>query len=523
MNESHDSRPEAEMTELLHRHLLNASTPEEAKELERELLQSPKLRAQYLRATRMDAALYEEFSRRQMPAASPVVVLPWRSMLVAAAAVLLVAFIWRGLIAPSPTSPAAQIEVATLVDARDCRWKGEKIFQEDERLTHEVMHLQSGVALIEFDAGARLALTGPASLEIKDRNSARLLHGAASVRCEDGAEGFILLTPTSTVIDLGTEFGVAVSPDGATAVEVLDGVVEVAGALPPSNATTRVLGAGEAIKLNADGSDRMATARSEGWVRDYTTKAERELRAMPPRLLASDAFASGGLKDVTAYTGGLGWNGTWVRTPQNRRPRLTMAPSAPITKRIGEVGDSVVLAGRQEMRRTLAEAIDPTRRQSVYIGFSFHRIEPVRGAPATTRGGVTVILRASSMWGSFIGGGLNGRNRWASVDSSGVEVSEIQATSGGPHYAIVRIDFRPKMGNRVAIWSHPPGTPVPLQETKQWDLITRRWMGAKKVPMDVIAVRSLDPHGFKIGEIHVGNSWAAVTEPSAALMPRAEP
>ena len=333
MNPSPDKEPDPETIELLHRHLLGATEPAEVERIEQEMLRSPRLRAEFLRATRLDAALHEQATRRQVPPARKVIAFPWRRLLAVAATVLFAAIIWRW---PRPVPPAPgplAAEVATLLDARDCQWAGGAVFPVDGRLTEGAVHLKSGVALIEFDGGARMALKGPASLELIGPKGARLLRGNVTVRCEDGAEGFSLLTPTSTVIDLGTEFGVAVADDGETELGVLDGSVEVAGAPNQSPATTRVLSAGEAMKLTASGADLVGTAKPADWVRDYTSRAERDVKAQPPRLFAHDSFSTQGVKTaLTDYTGGFWLEGTVDPCHTGKAPAFVFHAASSIDK-----------------------------------------------------------------------------------------------------------------------------------------------------------------------------------------------
>ena len=74
-----------------------------------------------------------------------------------------------------------------------------------------------------------------------------MLHrGDVVVRASDEAAGFRLLTPSSELIDLGTEFSVRVAEAGATTLNVLDGEVSVR-PLKTGNANAQVLQAGKAV------------------------------------------------------------------------------------------------------------------------------------------------------------------------------------------------------------------------------------------------------------------------------------
>jgi ferric-dicitrate binding protein FerR (iron transport regulator) len=114
--------------------------------------------------------------------------------------------------------------IAWLVNAQNCRWsEGEAT--EDMR-AGKVLHLERGLAEVRFECGARVVLEGPATLELLSGRSARLLHGRLTARAPGEATGFEIVSPQGKVIDLGTEFGIAVSEQGATEVYVFEGKVE---------------------------------------------------------------------------------------------------------------------------------------------------------------------------------------------------------------------------------------------------------------------------------------------------------
>jgi len=120
--------------------------------------------------------------------------------------------------------------------------------------------LTGGFAELEFQGGARVVLHGPARFTPLSPHGGRLLSGRLSARVPARARGFEILTPNALVVDLGTEFGVAVTPEGSTEVEVFRGEVFVAPRpsagedRPPGAIKTspqRRLTAGEAVQVTA--------------------------------------------------------------------------------------------------------------------------------------------------------------------------------------------------------------------------------------------------------------------------------
>jgi hypothetical protein len=90
--------------------------------------------------------------------------------------------------------------------------------------------LDGGEAEFVFDSGVRLVVQGPAELSLKNADAAFLRTGKAVVFVPERAIGFQLATPTSLLIDQGTEFGVVAEETGATEVHVFKGQVDVVAA-----------------------------------------------------------------------------------------------------------------------------------------------------------------------------------------------------------------------------------------------------------------------------------------------------
>src|SRR5437773_1342423 len=102
-------------------------------------------------------------------------------------------------------------------------------------------------------ASARVVLQGPASMELLGGNSARLLRGKLTAQVPASAKGFQITSPQGKIVDLGTEFGMAVARDGTTDVYVFKGKVEAyASASGGANAGLNVLEK-QAARIDASG------------------------------------------------------------------------------------------------------------------------------------------------------------------------------------------------------------------------------------------------------------------------------
>lgn len=88
--------------------------------------------------------------------------------------------------------------------------------------------LQGGIVHLRFAQGADMILAGPARFEVIDAQHVRLLSGKVRIVAPTTAKGFTVATKAANFIDLGTEFGLSVHPDGASDLYVFDGQVNIA-------------------------------------------------------------------------------------------------------------------------------------------------------------------------------------------------------------------------------------------------------------------------------------------------------
>ncbi len=153
----------------------------------------------------------------------------------AAAALLLAAIgLWMGWPTATPRhQPTSVALVATLASSVDARFSNDlpKVLH-GQRLSTGALELESGAARIVLDGGAEVIVHGPARFELTSPAALSLSQGMLTAHVEHRATGFTVLTPAASLVDLGTEFGVLVTPSGATETHVLRGQVR----LEPSTA-----------------------------------------------------------------------------------------------------------------------------------------------------------------------------------------------------------------------------------------------------------------------------------------------
>jgi hypothetical protein len=133
-------------------------------------------------------------------------------------------------------------ETARLVRTVDAEWERPPA---SSSLLPGSYVLRRGLAEITFDPGVALLVEGPAEFELRNSRRVVVRRGKTLCRVSPQGIGFVLETPKAEVLDLGTEFGVAVSDDGRTDLQVNEG--EVLATLK-GGTQQRLLG-GQAVRL----------------------------------------------------------------------------------------------------------------------------------------------------------------------------------------------------------------------------------------------------------------------------------
>ena len=119
---------------------------------------------------------------------------------------------------------AAVVRVGAVVRADLRRADGSPVTV-GQTLGADPVRLWSGWARIDFPHGATAVVEAPATVRVVSGSEMALLSGRVAATVPQDARGFTVTAAACRVVDLGTEFGVAVDPNGRTDVAVLRGVV----------------------------------------------------------------------------------------------------------------------------------------------------------------------------------------------------------------------------------------------------------------------------------------------------------
>lgn len=218
------------ITDLALAHLDGRLSDLEFTELSELLESDPEARAAYCELAKLDSRLHD------LGALEPIIVdVPvrrtWRPV-VAAAAVLAIFALALGVISRNRTeepettfSSTFSNGVAVITAEAQAEWENSSL-GEGVSLAPGRMVLHSGLAQIDFFGGASISLSGPAEIELIDRDRAVLHRGKLRADVPPAARGFEIVTSDVILEDLGTSFGVSVGEMEEAEITVFDGEVK---------------------------------------------------------------------------------------------------------------------------------------------------------------------------------------------------------------------------------------------------------------------------------------------------------
>jgi ferric-dicitrate binding protein FerR (iron transport regulator) len=449
------------------------------------------------------------------------------------AASLLVQFFWwhpegHGGTSPPSTGPgAARPEapgyVATLMQTADCAWQGSReLLRAGSRLRPSDLHLLRGAARIRFDAGCELVVEGPAHLRLDSGTAATLLLGKVVFRTNAAAAPFDLHTPSATLVDLGTEYAVAVEAEGEE-VQVFEGEVERM-PLAPGRAEPEYIRAGEARR-----AARAAPFPSHPGDFDPT----RFVRVVPcagqvpldpaAGLLAYEGFD---YKDPQALDkgkadGGFGWTSPWGPSqawlpPQGAPKSLALNIEQGLSREgatVRPVGGRFDCAGFAVYYRRLATPVRLDAEGVYYLSFLFRR----QGPPGHPMDVVALLLRPDEEarrkvdLSNRLVIGAGGGNQVYTHLGRACSRASLPLRSGTTYLLVAKIVAGSSTPGQVFVRVYGPREPIDSEEPGSWTLtgppfeshLVFSWLG--------VHVNSKNRQ--MIDEIRLGTTWSSVTAP----------
>ena len=255
-----------QLHKLIQAHLDKRLSDQEYEMLQTCLEEDPDARAFYVKLARLDSMLRDssavaeaDFTMVSRKASA----FKWWAMAAAAIAILLSLTVllktqsssdYKGV----PRQVAAR-GVAVITAEAEAVWEREQltvgVALEPGRLV-----LRQGLAQIDFFGGASVSLSGPAELELVNKDAAILRRGKLKADVPPAARGFEVRSSDVLLEDLGTSFGLAVGEDQKTDLIVFDGEVRATG----KNGKPLLLFGGDSARLESGSAIPQSAGNVDG-------------------------------------------------------------------------------------------------------------------------------------------------------------------------------------------------------------------------------------------------------------------
>ena len=437
----------------------------------------------------------------------------WWAPAFAAAAIAVFAFTqFRN---PAQSAPeSAPPSVARLILAEDCEWQPEFAhLKEGQSLAAGPIALKSGSAVVRFEGGAEVVLSGDTRIDLVSGNEGHLDHGDVIVRAEDGAEGFILNTIASEFVDLGTEFTVKVSPTGETLMEVHEG--EVA-------ADSNIIKAGHAIVFENPnskvGRETVANPDSPRFAEMLRRANPRERRDLMQ--IYEGFFVEEGTFQLGQMNEGKGWAGPWrLRRGDELRsyPKLNSSGkmeiahgkmNAPWPVRGGRLGSLQLPPGHHVLLRDIAEPLKVSSDGIVF--FSFMVSDSKSGDPGHLQD-LSLAFRSSE---NYYRGKLSfgwADSRTPLIRSGGGQISRGTRAipAGETIFCVGRIVTSADSPDSIQFRCYNSADPMEFMEPAVWDVEGHSIDLDSE--LDILEIASKSGLTIWIDEIRIGPTWRSVT------------
>ena len=145
----------------------------------------------------------------------------YNALISVAAVFMLVFIVYANIFPPKLSEPVAKLQ-----DKVGVKWGSSSEMLEigDLILTNQPAYIiEEGIVKINYDQGVDVLIEGPAEFQILADDRIGLTYGKVYSKVQREAIGFSVYTPSTKIIDLGTEFGVHAQNNGDTKLYVVKG------------------------------------------------------------------------------------------------------------------------------------------------------------------------------------------------------------------------------------------------------------------------------------------------------------
>ncbi|MCM2370360.1 FecR family protein [Aporhodopirellula aestuarii] len=372
--------------------------------------------------------------------------------------------------------------------------------------------LRKGVARLNTVYGAVLILDArehPVCVEIEPDRSLTVHQGTVFAKAYDQALGFALRTPTTNVVDIGTEFAVSVDTDGQSEVSVLDGAVTWLPIERAANHGRSMLAAGKSVRFRSSadnvGVPLVGQDNHLKKLREFAARINSRENEEQPLMHESFEYPIGVMRKDE---GGKGWKAPWFK---HSGPEL---PPSGVIREGGYLIDPAwlipsspkytVVSLASVSARTFAEPIDLSVDQDIFISLLMRK--RVITSPRDERCGAGIALQS----------GFDAKRFGVSIDMrehltvfTGTEhVGGTTLDTDTTYFLVVKLELRSEEPDRLSVVAYPTSAPPAACEPEVWEVVGKPFhqdgqLDQIRLWSDATAIAAFD-------EIRIGTSWNSV-------------
>ena len=289
------------------------------------------------------------------------------------------------------SSPNRGLEISYVGMIRqrnDCQWSVQPVGSNGRFATGQ-LSLAKGAVNLVFDSGTEMVLEAPCEMQIHSKDSATLLSGNAFVNVKEQSDGFVLETPEARIVDLGTQYAVAMADD-STEVHVFDGSVIWIPNFETSAVQDRI-NQGEARRYLR--SQPSLATRIPFGQRQFVRRIEADIHEQfGEELLAYDGFENIAGR-VRRGRSGFGFDGGWIPTGRGfgKAANTEEAPSDTVFGHNRDQRRLLSLTRGDDIRRSFEKPIrmashaDEDSESALFVSLLIERPTPSGGQDRSLR------------------------------------------------------------------------------------------------------------------------------------------
>jgi hypothetical protein len=445
------------------------------------------------------------------------------------AATVLVQFMLSGPKQTNEPQPAVGplTFVATLSQAAGVEWgPATDAYRPGARVLRGEFELRKGIARLGYAGGVELIVEGPARLQLDSEWAATLLAGKVVFRADDASPPFTLRTPSSVLIDVGTEYAVEVGISREE-VHVFSGEVQRLPHAPAGG--SQLLAAGEARRYGGSSPQAGEAAEIEPakFVRQLPSAAA--IDGDPAAgLLAYEGFEyvdETALRDETA-DGGTGFTGPWGggfarAVDEKRGDRIALNTAASLflaDAPLREAGGSFEHVGFAKYFRRLAVPVRLDSDGVYYFSYLFRR----EGPPLDPLNDVSIQLRqteeleqdqrdATTDLRKRLNFGVDRTNElFTHLERIGCRMP-LPLSFGETYLLVAKVAASGAYPDQAFLRVYGPQEPVDLQEPGHWSAVGPPIQS--DLVFDWLEIHINSHTRQAIDEIRIGTTWPSVAAP----------